>query len=258
MRPRGLCEGSEEVESNTVRTEQAQATRDRIVDAASDLLSSGGRDAVSTRAISAAARVQAPTIYRLFGDKQGLLDAVAIHGYLAYLDDHANRAGDDDPVEALRRGWDLHVEFGLANPYIYSLIYGQPSPGRPSGAMLAAAEVVRGLVRPIAASGRLGVGVDLAVSMITSAGSGAVLTLIGQPEDQRDPRMSQLARENMLRSITTDDDTAGHPVASVPSHGGPVAAAVALLELLPHTAALTAAEQVLLGEWLERIIDHGR
>jgi AcrR family transcriptional regulator len=32
---------------------------------------------VSTRAVSAAARVQAPTICRIFGDKRGLLDAVA-------------------------------------------------------------------------------------------------------------------------------------------------------------------------------------
>ena len=36
----------------------------------------GGRGAVTTRAVSAAARVQPPTIYRQFGDMRGLLDAV--------------------------------------------------------------------------------------------------------------------------------------------------------------------------------------
>ncbi len=52
-------------------------TRDRIVDVAADLLRASGRAAVTTRAVSEAAGVQAPTIYRLFGDKEGLLDAVA-------------------------------------------------------------------------------------------------------------------------------------------------------------------------------------
>ena len=60
-------------------------TRERIVEAAAQLLATGGREAVSTRAVSAAAGVQAPTIYRLFGDKQGLLDAVASRGFADYL-----------------------------------------------------------------------------------------------------------------------------------------------------------------------------
>jgi AcrR family transcriptional regulator len=37
-----------------------------------------GRRAVTTRAVAAGAGVQAPTIYRLFGDKDGLLDALAV------------------------------------------------------------------------------------------------------------------------------------------------------------------------------------
>jgi len=49
----------------------------RIVRAAAELLTKGGLDAVSTRAVSAAAGVQPPAIYRRFGDMQGLLDAAA-------------------------------------------------------------------------------------------------------------------------------------------------------------------------------------
>ncbi len=45
--------------------------RDRILQAAARLLAEGGREAVSTRAVSSAAGVQAPTIYRQFGDMQG-------------------------------------------------------------------------------------------------------------------------------------------------------------------------------------------
>ena len=64
---------------------EASITRERIVEAAAALLAQGGREAVSTRAVSAAAGVQAPTIYRIFGDKQGLLDAVASRGFAEYV-----------------------------------------------------------------------------------------------------------------------------------------------------------------------------
>jgi AcrR family transcriptional regulator len=82
-----------------------------------------GPDAVSTRAVSAAAGVQAPTIYRLFGDKQGLLDVVASQGFRRYLADKASREPTDDPVQDLRDGWDAHVEMGLAQPALYRLMY---------------------------------------------------------------------------------------------------------------------------------------
>ncbi len=84
---------------------------------------------MSTRAVSAAAGVQPPTIYRLFGDKQGLLDAVATHGFMAYLNDKTDLKPGDNPVEDLCTGGDLHV--GLANPALFSLMYGDPAPARP-------------------------------------------------------------------------------------------------------------------------------
>ena len=54
-----------------------------MLEAAAELLRTGGVDAVSTRAVAAAAGVQPPTIYRQFGDKEGLLDArIADYGRL--------------------------------------------------------------------------------------------------------------------------------------------------------------------------------
>src|SRR4051812_37628384 len=96
--------------------------RERIVAAPSKLLAKGGRDALTTRAVAAAARVQAPTMYRLFGDKRGLLDAVVAHGIASYLRDKSTRAPLPDPIADLRAGWDLHVAFGLANPAVYALM----------------------------------------------------------------------------------------------------------------------------------------
>src|SRR3954451_12093730 len=103
--------------------------RERIVQGAAALLAEGGRDAVTTRAVASAAGVQAPTIYRLFGDKSGLLDAVAEHGFAAYLGEKGVPEPDADPVDDLRTGWDMHVGFGLANPALYALMYGDPRPG---------------------------------------------------------------------------------------------------------------------------------
>ena len=121
------------------------ATRERIVGTAAELLTRGGREAVTTRAVATAAGVQPPTIYRLFGDKVGLLDAVTEHGFQAYLADKG--VATADPVADLRAGWDLHVGFGLANPGLYALMYGDPRPGAASPAATRAMTMLRALVR---------------------------------------------------------------------------------------------------------------
>ena len=77
-------------------------TSAKILQAAADLLRSGGVEAVSTRAVAAAAGVQPPTLYRQFGDKDGLLDALTQFVLQNYL--HAKRrllAASEDPVEDL-------------------------------------------------------------------------------------------------------------------------------------------------------------
>src|SRR5437660_5036181 len=102
--------------------EAMEGHRERIVTAAAELLEAGGPDAISTRAVAAAAGVQPPTIYRLFGDKQGLLDVVAAHGFASYLATKTIREPTGDPVADLRAGWDEHVELGLAKPALYRLM----------------------------------------------------------------------------------------------------------------------------------------
>lgn len=233
------------------RPAAAETTGDRIVAAAVRLLSEGGREALSTRAVSAAAGVQAPTIYRIFGDKQGLLDAVAARGFATHLKSHTDLGLSADPLEDLRAGWDAHVGFGLAHPFLYSLIYGEPRAGGSlPPAAVAAGEVLAGHVHRIAEAGRLRVGEGRAVQLLHAAGCGTTLTLIGVPEDRRDLALSEMAREAVIAAITTDA-----PASSAP---GPVGAAVALRAVLPHTSALSAHERALLQDWLDRIADPGR
>jgi AcrR family transcriptional regulator len=220
-------------------------TRTRILAAAADLLAEGGREAVSTRAVGAAAGVQAPTIYRLFGDKRGLLDALATYGITRYLSRKTEHEPGDDPVEDLRAGWDLHVGFGLANPELYALMYGDPHHGSTSPAAAAAFDILAGHIGRIARAGRLRVGEERAAQLVHAAGSGTTLVLIALPEEARDLRLSSLAREAIIAAIVTD--------APVPAATGPVGAAVALRAVLPETTALTPGERSLLSEWLDRI-----
>lgn len=240
----------------TAATAGEDGPRERIVAAAAGLLESGGRDAVSTRAVSAAAGVQAPTIYRLFGDKQGLLHAVATDGFTRYLARKAGRAPSDDPVQDLRVGWDLHVDLGLANPALYSLLYDEHHSGTSSPAARAATEVLAGHIHRIAEAGRLRVPEQRAVHLVHAAGRGTTLTLIAMPQSDRDPLLSATAREAIIAAITTD--APGREAARHTLSAGLVGAAVTLRALLPHAHDLTGPESALMQEWLDRIADPAR
>ena len=230
-----------------METKAAVDTRERILEAAAALLVAEGRDGLSTRAVSAAAGVQPPALYRLFGDKDGLLDAVAAYGFDEYLTSKRALGSTGDAVEDLRRGWDLHVEFGLSRPEFYVLMYGDARPGRTSPAAREAEAMLRSIVERVAAAGRLRVSVERAARLVHATGMGVVLTQIATPEGERDPELSATARETVLsRILTGTEEPAG---SDLPER------AIALRAGLDGAAVLTGAERVLLAEWLDRIAD---
>ena len=219
--------------------------RARIVAAAAALIASGGPDAATTRAVAAAAHVQAPTIYRLFGDKRGLFDEVAQHGLAAYVAGKAVREPHVDPVKELREGWDMHVEFGLAHPGLFAIMAGDCRPRAPSPAAATGLAVLRRRIRNVALAGRLRVGEDRAVALLEAAGLGTVLTLLRQPEGERDAGLSVLAREAVLAAITAEADNA--------DASKPKSAAVRVRASLDELPMLSAGEKHLMGEMLDRI-----
>jgi AcrR family transcriptional regulator len=222
-------------------------TRAQLVEVAAELLSTEGPDAVTTRSVALAAGVQAPAIYRLFGDKNGLLDAVVQHGFATYVASKPPVGADADPVESLRRGWELHVGFGLANPELFRLMH--TALRTPDGRAIAAAgaEVLQARVHRVAEAGRLRVTERRAADLIRAAGTGVVFTLIDQAADERDDTLADTAWESVCATILTDPgpDTIT----------GPAAAAVTLRSALPDLRALTTAERALLGDWLDRIAE---
>ncbi len=219
--------------------------RSRIVAAAAELIASGGRDAATTRAIATAAAVQAPTIYRLFGDKRGLLDAVAERGMAAYIAEKTARQPHPDPVQELRNSWDLHIAFGLAHPGLVAIMSGDPRPRALSPTAAAGLEVLRRRMREVALAGRLRIGESRAIALFRSMGTGTILTLLEQPEERRDSALSEAAREAVIAAIT------GEAIAS--ANAGPSGAAAALLASLDKTSVLSNGERHLLEELLNRI-----
>ncbi|KAA2265382.1 TetR/AcrR family transcriptional regulator [Solihabitans fulvus] len=223
--------------------------RQRVIEAAADLLAREGSSAVTTRAVAAAAGVQPPAIYRFFADMDGLLDAVAEHGYATFLAAKRVDPHPDGPIEDLRAGWDLAVEFGLANPALYAIMYGEPRRGTNSAAFRAGMQILLGRIRRLAAGGWLRVDEQLAAALIHATARGAVLTWLSLPEDQRNPALLTAMRESMVTAVTTEKPAV--------RHAGPAGAARALRAALPEQTTLSDAEQHLLTEWLDRLASDG-
>jgi len=228
--------------------------RARIVRAAAKLLATGGRSAVTTRAVSAAAGVQPPTIYRHFGDMQGLLGVVARETLAVHVREQATRALTNDPVEDLRRGWDLHIAYGLANPDAFALLYSAPSVAAYTSVIQEGVAVLQGLVARVAEAGRLRVDVVHATVLIHAAGTGVTLTLAATAPKERDPRLSETMREAILTAITVPASAKGRNggAAAAPAAEHLAVHAVALRALLTDApSVLSPAERQLLSDWLD-------
>ncbi|WP_433171828.1 TetR/AcrR family transcriptional regulator [Actinoallomurus sp. CA-150999] len=238
-----MSPGSPGRESDAAATGREQ-TRRRVIEVAIDLLAREGRDAVTTRAVAVAAGLQAPAIYRLFGDKDGLLDAVAEYGFAAFLAAKHVDPDPPDPIEDLSAGWDLAVEFGLANPALYTLMYSEPTRAA-SAAHKAGMEILMGRIRRLAVGGRLRVDEELAAMIIHATARGAVLTWLSLPEERRDPALLTTLRESMLAAVTNRQPAV--------REAGPAGAARALRAALPEQTPLSDAERHLLSEWLDRL-----
>ncbi len=237
--------------SNAIQTSSRRDTRSKIVDVAARLLREQGPAAVTTRGVAEGAGVQAPTIYRLFGDKDGLLDAVAEHVMATYVSAKATileaaSAESVDPLDDLRAGWEMQIDFGVANPTLFGLL-SDPGRGLRSPAAQSGKHVLESRVHRIAVTGRLRVSEQRAVDLIQAAGTGTVLTILSTPPDERDPGLAENMYEAVLRQILTD--------APERAKNGSTATVVALRAIALRLDMLSDAERQLLAEWLDRAID---
>src|SRR5438132_9057164 len=175
-------------------------TRDRLLLAAAELMHESGDPTVSTRAVCERAGVEAPTLYHHFGSKQGLIDAVIQHGFNLYVDpDPVSETLN--PIDAIRRGWDQHVRFGLDNPRFYALLYGNVERGRPCAITSPALARLTDLLTVAAKAGQLRVAPADAAAQLLAANVGVTLSLIAQPEDATDVSLSDRVRDTALAGV---------------------------------------------------------
>ena len=224
-------------------------TRRQILAVAADILEREGAQAVSTRSVAAAAGIRAASLYQLFGDKDGLLAALAIHAFDIYLAEKHNLAHTDDPVDDMRRGWDIHVDFGLRHPAFYLLMFGTGHPGRRPPAADEAHDLLLKFLDRAAAAGRLRVPPALAARLILAAVTGVTLSLIGAPAEDRDPEISARMRDTLIDSLTTDPPPATDP--GIASRALALDAALSAADggILP----LRPTETALLRDWLHQL-----
>jgi AcrR family transcriptional regulator len=222
--------------------------RERILMVAGRLLTKAGRDGITTRAVAEAAGVQPPVLYRLFKDKDSLLDALAEHAFVRYLAKKQLRPSGKGAIDSLRAGWDLHVEFGLLNPALYLLMYAEPRKGGRSPAAEHSFQLLRAHIRDVAAEGRLRISEKSAAHLYHASALGTVLSLLNMAVEARDMSLSNTAREAALAAILTDLPTSKRPDLAN--------AAITLRALLDDKAPLSPGERRLLVEWLDRLAEH--
>ncbi|MGI8329225.1 TetR/AcrR family transcriptional regulator [Actinomadura scrupuli] len=119
-------------------------TREALVEAAAELMDAGGLEAVTLREVGRLAGVSHNAPYKHFADKETLLAAVAAReltergSALAGL-----MAGRRPPGGAVRAALHGYVQWALARPVRFKLVYGPWSKGTPE--LGAAATATRGL-----------------------------------------------------------------------------------------------------------------
>lgn len=178
-------------------------TRQKLIRVSAALLKESGPE-LSMRAVCEAAGVTAPTLYHHFGDKQGLIDATVADAFDRYLAEKLNKNSTGNLVEDLRRGWDLHVDFGRSNPVLYMLMF--PSANReslPSAAEKSFALLRRAMER-LEQMGQLqpSLHADIAVRALWASLYGTTILICSDKQQQDAELLSALVRDAVIDALT--------------------------------------------------------
>jgi AcrR family transcriptional regulator len=230
-------------------TSHPDGSRQRLLDAAAELISADPDQNVSVREICTRAGVQLPTLYHFFESKRGLIDAVTEAGFARLTEQIATATADGsaDPFRQLVTTWDEHVAFGTAHPSFYVLMYGRVAPARRSPGADLAWQQLLGFTSQAAAQGLLNVTAEEAAERILATLTGMVLHLIAAAVP--DPVLSATTRDATYAGIRRGGTSAPADAGSqIATHA---AALMAALELEP--TAMPTEESQLLLKWLREL-----
>ncbi|MGP4023435.1 TetR/AcrR family transcriptional regulator [Actinomadura sp. 3N407] len=105
------------------------AIRTTLLDAASRLLATEGPQALALRRIAAEAGCSTTVLYRMFGGKAGLTEALYIEGFERFRRRLAAVPHDPDPRVHVRELGRAYRANALAERNYYGLMFGEPLPG---------------------------------------------------------------------------------------------------------------------------------
>ncbi|MEE6177219.1 TetR/AcrR family transcriptional regulator [Mycobacterium sp. 050134] len=223
--------------------------RARMLEAAETQLAASPQNDISTREVCEAVGVGSPVLYRLFGDKNGLLTAVINHAFERYLSEKRAEPPSDDPVDDLYTAWDNHVAFAMENPTVYRLVYAPQLTEVPGAAKETRQLLYDRLIR-CAEAGKLKTSPDEAAQAIMAACVGVALNVLSQPEIYSDPGLSARVRDAILREVTVPAEPKSTHRGTRPAK--PVALQLAALIRRGDTP-LTTPETNLMLQWLDTI-----
>ncbi|POH57054.1 TetR/AcrR family transcriptional regulator [Arthrobacter glacialis] len=225
----------------------------RLLKAAAELLANSAGAPVSTRQITELAGVTAPTLYHHFGDKEGLFNAVIDAGFEEYVAGEHNFAPSGRPLQDVRQIWDNHLQFGLDNPQLYSVMFGNIRPESRPVRVAEAEGFMEEMLEKAALAGQLCVSPKEAARSILAANVGVTLMLLAEPAADRNFDLSDMTREAVISAVSSELElsTAAAPVGA----SSVVVAAIALNAALESSnpEQLSTSELKLFLEWLDRI-----
>ena len=105
----------------------AGAVRQRVLEAAAELLDDEGPQALTARRVAAAAQTSTMAVYTHFGGMPALVKQIVAEGFTR-LDQHQAEVGHtDDPIADLLALAMAYRDNALQNPHLYAVMFGATS-----------------------------------------------------------------------------------------------------------------------------------
>jgi AcrR family transcriptional regulator len=105
------------------RERERQETRDKILEAAREMFATRGIEATTMRAIADRIEYTPTAIYHHFKDKDALIIELCHSDFRALGREFTQMERIDDPVERLRGIGMAYVEFAIAKPHHYQIMF---------------------------------------------------------------------------------------------------------------------------------------
>ncbi len=97
--------------------------REKILQEAIEIVQKHGAEGVTMRSLAERLGHSAATLYLCFRSKRELLRALALEGFDRLMEVVGPALRLPDPIEAMVEGGKRYIDFGLANPEIYRLMF---------------------------------------------------------------------------------------------------------------------------------------